>query len=242
MKSALKIGNQNGFVISVHWTFLPLIAWTVIVNFLTGITTAGVVWSLFLFIGIIASLLLHELGHAVAAGYFNIRATSTILFPFGGISDMHDQPNQTWKYILISLAGPLVNITIGILLLLFIHPYVAYWMEPGNIGSVDQSNFIFQLQVINLSLGLFNLIPVFPMDGGRIVEILFSGKMNSEKANHSERIVSVVVAFAMIALGIWKILPIAFLLGLYILITFRSEKYTFRKTGISGRDIVQNVI
>lgn len=242
MKSAFSLGKIRGIVISANWTFLPLIAWMIAVNFLTGFTIAGAIWSLLLFVGIIISLLMHELGHAVVASYFNIRASSTILFPFGGVSDIPDQPGQTWKYILISLAGPIVNLAVGILLLLFIHPYHAYWMEPGNIGYVDHSNFIFQIQVINLSLGLFNLIPVFPMDGGRIVEMLFAGKMNAWKASRLEGIISVLIALALMALGIIMILPIGFLLGLYILITFRSDKYTFRKTGIRGRDLTQNAV
>ena len=63
--------------------------------------------------------------------------------------------------------------------------------------------------------------------------------MNSRKAIRIERILSIVVALAMMALGIWAIFPVAFLLGLYIIITYRSEKYTFRKTGIGGKDLVQ---
>lgn len=240
MKSSFKLGKLYQTDISVHWTFLPLVVWMIVVNILTGFTTSGIIWSLLLFIGFIISLMLHELGHVIVADYFNIRTSSITLFPFGGISKIPDQPVQASKYILISLSGPIVNLAIGILLLLSIHPYQAYWMEPGNIGYVDHSNFIFQMQVFNFSLGLFNLIPVFPMDGGRIAEILFSGKMNSRKAIQIERIISIVVALAMIALGVWKILPMAFLLGLYIIFTYRSEKYTFRKTGIEGKDLVQN--
>jgi len=240
MKYAVKLGNEKKFVISFHWTFLPLIVWMIIVNLLTGITTEGIFWSLLLFVSIIASLILHELGHAVVAAYFNVQASSTVLFPFGGISNIPVHLNQTWKYILISLAGPIVNIIVGILLLSFIQPYHAYWTEPRNIGNVDHGNFIFQLQVINLSLGLFNLIPVFPMDGGRVVEMIFSNKMNSQKANRIERVISIVVASVMMAFGIWRLLPIAFLLGLYILITFRSDNYTFRKTEIRNSGLENN--
>jgi Zn-dependent protease len=122
-------------------------------------------------------------------------------------------------------AGPLANLGIAAFLFLFLHPYKAYWDEPENIGVAYAGNFLFQLQFINLSLGLLNLLPAFPMDGGRALDALIENKYSIPKAKKIVMLTSLCIALVFFAAGIvylnYPLLMIAF----FILITARQGKY-----------------
>ncbi len=122
-------------------------------------------------------------------------------------------------------AGPLANLGIAAVLLLFLNPYKAYWDEPENTGVAYAGNFLFQLQFINLSLGLLNLLPAFPMDGGRALDALIENKYSVQKAKKIVMLTSLCIAVVFFAAGIvyknYKLLMIALL----IMINARQGKY-----------------
>jgi Zn-dependent protease len=152
-----------------------------------------------------------------------MQEASIDLSPFGGVYTIGKVEKGRWKLLAFSLAGPLANFLISMFLLLYVRPYYAFWDEPGNIGFVNSNNFIFQFQIINLSLALFNLIPAFPMDGARIVKLLIFNETNSLKAKKTETLISLMISGGLMITGIWKAQALLFLLGLFILLTFRLE-------------------
>jgi Zn-dependent protease/predicted transcriptional regulator len=244
MKTVFNIGRIFGISVSFHWTFLLLILWIAMIDFMAGIYPAEIVWTFILVIFILFSIIAHEAGHALMAYYFGIRATGVILLPVGGVASIPSLPKKPVQEILITLAGPAVNLAIAAFLLLFIRPFHAYWIDSENIGVVNAGNFIFQLLIINLSLGLFNLVPAFPLDGGRILRIVLAFNMNIVKATRVASILSLIIGSLMIILGfvIVHVLPI--LVGLFILFASRAEEYYLQlKTiahGVRFKDVLMH--
>ncbi|MBS1598874.1 MAG: M50 family metallopeptidase [Bacteroidetes bacterium] len=244
MKGVYKIGRLGGIDISIHWTFFFLISWMVLVNYLSDFTIESIIWSVILFVSILLSILAHEFGHAVVARYFGVQASGIILMPIGAVASVPSLPKNPRKELLIMLAGPFTNLIISALLLLFIDPYRAYWNEAENIGVVNPADFLFQLQVINLSLAIFNLIPAFPLDGGRILRNLLAIKMNIVKATHITGVISMVIGYAMVAWGIIIARPLLLLAGVFIIFAASAEKYYLQlKTmayGLTLLDVVMH--
>jgi len=225
MKSSLRIGNINHVPISLHWTFLLLIGWIITVNFLEGFTASGIVWSLLLMIFILASILLHELGHAFMSNYYNIRIHAIVLSPVGSISKVPLQSKKPVREILILLSGPVVNLVIAGLLIIFIHPFRAYWADAENIGAANAGNFLFQLVIINLSLGIVNLLPVFPMDGGGVFFLLANKKLSKLASLRIVNITSQIIAFTLMIFGLIAMHILFMMLGLFILTLIYTEDY-----------------
>ena len=244
MKAAIEIGRIKGITISLHWTFLLFFGWIVLLNLLAGFHAAQIFWSILLLVSVFACILAHELGHALVAKYFGIQARGIILLPIGGVANIHILPKKPRQELLITIAGPLVNLAIAVFLMLFLHPYRAYWDDPENIGVANRGNFIFQLQVINLALAIFNLIPAFPMDGGRILRALLALKMNIIKATHIAGITGRIIAYGFIVWGIVGINLFLPLIGVFILFAARSEEYYLQLStmaqGLTLNDVVMH--
>lgn len=179
---ALKIGTLGGIPIKVHWSFvvaLPLFAlW----------------WSLSLTIGLFLSVLLHELAHAIYARRHGARVHDIILLPIGGVSRIERPPRKSRDEALMALAGPLVSLALGGLGL----AAFAALPDPRASGAV----LVLGLGQLNLLLGLFNLLPAFPMDGGRVLRAVLSGRMGHVRATRIAAMVGKVFAALFVAAGI----------------------------------------
>lgn len=224
MKTSFSISRFGGINISIHWTFIVLAIWIFLVNFSNASVISGLIWSAVLLITLFASILVHELAHLVAANYFGLYPSAIVILPIGGVASMTSKARSHWHEFFILLAGPLANLVIACLLMFFIHPYQAYWNESENIGVVNAENFLFQLQVINLSLAILNLIPAFPMDGGRMVRTVLSIKMNAVNATSIEKLISTFIAFALIISGIFVVNFYIIVFGLFVLATINAVK------------------
>jgi Zn-dependent protease len=224
MKAQFTIGRFGRIPISIHWTFFVLIVWVILINIFSVPQTDGVVWSILLFFSLFVSLFAHELGHAIMARFFGARISAMVLLPTGAISSYQALPKKRGQKLLILIAGPLVNLFLAALLSFFINPFQAYWNAPETIGNTSQSNFLFQCQILNLSLFFFNLIPSFPLDGGGILKVLLSYKMDTNKTTHIAYIVSNVIGFGLIAVGIIWINLLFILLGTFIMLTCGSAR------------------
>jgi Zn-dependent protease len=235
MKSYFKIsGNVANTVLYFHWTFLPIFVWILFVNLTASNTPQGIIWSFILICLFFVSLLIHESAHFIVALLFRLQPKAVVFTPFGGVYEIIHRKKDRWKLFLISLSGPLANLLVGVLLLFYISPFYPFWYEPGNIGFANSNNFIFQFQIINFSLGLFNLLPVYPMDGGYIAGVFFFGKTNRLKYRNAETRISLFVGVTFILFGLWKTQPLLFLLGLFIVLTFRLDDKLASAFSING--------
>jgi len=165
MRLSWKIGRLAGINIYVHATFL------LVFLFNPDIFGGGAraVQSVLFVCSVFGCVLLHELGHALMARRFGIETADITLYPIGGVARLRRMPRAPGAELLIALAGPAVNFAIvaGLSLLAFVG------MISTNL-SLGHATFLGQLLAINLILGLFNLIPAFPMDGGRVLRALLS--------------------------------------------------------------------
>src|SRR5688572_2332682 len=110
MRYSLRLGNIAGIKIEIHWTFLILLAWIIFSNLRAEVDPEQTIWSLLLVLAVFVCVILHELGHALAAKKFDIKTTSITLLPIGGLAQMEAIPEKPKEELIIAFAGPAVNL------------------------------------------------------------------------------------------------------------------------------------
>ena len=186
MDSSLKIARIWGIDIQVHWSFVLILFYGAFLfsrnasNVLAG-AIYGVIVILLLFLCVV----LHEFGHAITAKYFGINVPHITLLPIGGVAQLERMPRKPMHEFLIAIAGPAVNFVLAALLLPVALLVVSMSMRAGTIWtiipalmraaqSMSLAGLLLTLAGTNLLLGIFNLLPAFPMDGGRILRALLA--------------------------------------------------------------------
>src|SRR3954452_8896717 len=173
MRWSYTIGRIAGTDIKVHVTFLLILGWWALMGYSEGGPGAALTSALAL-LSLFACILLHQVGHILMARRFGVRTPDVILLPIGGVARLERIPDEPRQELLIALAGPAVTLAIagilfGILRLTGSHAEVARLNE--------NQPFLAQLVSVNLYLLLFNLIPAFPMDGGRVLRALLASRL-----------------------------------------------------------------
>lgn len=215
MFSSLKIGRWFGIDVFVHPSFwlLPL---------LVVFGGAGnVPFELAALFGAFGCIALHEYGHALAARWFGIRTRDITLYPLGGVARLEGLPERPWPEIVVALAGPAVNVAIaaalfGVLMLDGVVP------GGGSVMSVPDALFT-RLMVINLYLVAFNLLPVFPMDGGRVFRAVVSLFTDRVTATEVAATVGTVLAVVMGLIGLWQHQYMLVVLAVFVVMIGRGE-------------------
>jgi Zn-dependent protease len=187
-------------------------------------------------LSVFGCVLLHELGHALMARRFGINTRDITLYPIGGVARLERMPRAPGAELLIALAGPAVNFVLaaGLLFLLF--------LGAGEVGFMSIPGvFLETLLSINLMLGLFNLIPAFPMDGGRVLRALLSGWLGRMQATVIAATVgkTLAVCFA-VAVLLWTQNPIQIALAAFIYFAAHGEeaqvRFEERRRGFAAAD------
>ncbi len=156
-----KLGSPFGIDLFVHWSFALLLC-------VTGLDPVLIAF----YLAVFACVTLHEYGHALAARKYGIGTDSITLYPIGGIARLADIPREPKQEMVIALAGPAVNVAIAVMLF----PLAAIF---GNtLPVLADTGFFPALLIANVGLVLFNMIPAFPMDGGRVLRAFLAGKPN----------------------------------------------------------------
>ncbi|MFM1769482.1 MAG: hypothetical protein RJA22_2011 [Verrucomicrobiota bacterium] len=180
MKASWKIGRLAGIDVHVHFTFLILLAWVAASRYLTRQDWRDAAAGLAFILALFAIVVLHELGHALAARRFGIRTRDITLLPIGGVARLERIPEQPRQELVVALAGPAVNVVLAgllfVVLLLLGGP-----TDPVNLEQ-DEGPFLTRLLWVNVSLALFNLLPAFPMDGGRVLRALLALRLPHPRA------------------------------------------------------------
>jgi len=228
MRGAYKLLSIRGINISVHWTFLLLIGWVLLVNGSRGNNIEYLSWSVLFILAVFACVTLHELGHALMAARFGIKAKDIILLPIGGIASIEKFPENPRQELAISIAGPLVNIVIASLIWLILLPNSSFLETPQDISIMHGHDFLYNLRIVNIGLAVFNLIPAFPMDGGRILRALLGFKLNYIQATTIATNVGKFIAVIFIAAGILLINPFLPVIGIFIIFSAGAEEYYLR--------------
>jgi stage IV sporulation protein FB len=190
MRWSFAVATIRGTAVRIHWTFVFFLAWIILAAYGAKGPQAGLSSGLF-FVLLFVSVLLHEFGHILTARRFGVRTPEVVLLPIGGVSRMERIPEQPRQELLMSLAGPAVNLVIGSVIALTLgglpqHPD----MNMTNLGKHLWSH----LAYTNFALAFFNLLPAFPMDGGRALRALLAIRLGYARGTRTAAVTGQVLA------------------------------------------------
>ena len=180
MKWQWKLGNFAGIDVYVHATFLLLIGWVGYSHWLENQLWSEVFSGVLFIIALFACVVLHEYGHALTARKYGIKTRDITLYPIGGVARLERMPEKPVEELWVALMGPAVNVVIAAALFTFL--YLTNSLVPLSDLTVASGSFLERLMMINISLVLFNLIPAFPMDGGRVLRAFLAMRMDYVRA------------------------------------------------------------
>ncbi len=186
MKCSWRVATVRGIDIKIHATFALAVAWGALM-WGSG-TLYGALYGALLTLLLFAVVLLHELGHAVVAQHFGIEVHDIVLLPIGGVARLSRMPEKPEQELWVALAGPAVNLFLGLLIVPLLVGGAAWQVLQGNvpawpaISSPGVFNLAAFLVIVNASLLLFNMLPAFPMDGGRVLRALLAMRWPHRRA------------------------------------------------------------
>jgi Zn-dependent protease/CBS domain-containing protein len=239
MRYSFKIASAWGIPIELHITFILLIIAVLILSIPTmQFYTFLIVLFLFVFV------VFHELAHSVVARNYGIKVRKIILYPIGGVSEIEeipDNPSQEWH---MAIAGPLTSIVLGVVLLVASLIFVRQAFTIYTFTTLT-GNFLTDLATLNIFLGAFNLIPAFPMDGGRVFRALLAERLKYSDATRYAVYLGKIFGIAMVLIGfLFNFLLI--LVGIFVYIGASEEaEQTIVSTTLAGvrvKDVMQSEI
>lgn len=222
----MKLGRIFGIQLELHFTFLLLVGLYAWVGYETALW-AGALSNTIAIVLIFACVILHELGHSLVAMHYGIKINRILLLPIGGMAEFARMPRSPKKELLITLAGPAVNFFIAGGLILFGNTMPENFLDR----TPTLSQILPFLLFINLIMGFFNLIPVFPMDGGRIFRSILAFFLPYLKATWIAVQVGKLLAIAGIigAIFLWHNLLLAILFGFIFMSGDSEYRYVLRQ-------------
>ncbi|MDM4017153.1 site-2 protease family protein [Roseiconus lacunae] len=230
MNGSYRLGKFAEIDVYVHWTFLLLLAWVGGSAVWGGATLAAAIANIVLVICVFACVLAHEYGHALAARFYGIPTHDITLLPIGGVARLREIPERPREELVVAIAGPAVNVVIAgalaIVLAVLGSPLIPAAILEGAGGFVP---FLQSLMVINVMLVAFNLIPAFPMDGGRMLRAALAMKLNRIRATDIAASVGQVLAFGLGFLGLFGN-PFLILIAVFVFFGARAEAQHVRST------------
>jgi Zn-dependent protease len=220
MRWSYTIGRIAGTEVKVHVTFLLLLAWIAYIAYQDAGATAAVRDTLF-FVCFFFCVVLHEFGHIWMAGRFGVRTPDVILLPIGGVARLERIPEEPRQELLIALAGPAV--TLAIILALAAVVLVSGEAMVLRDPLAAEVPFVARLLVANLLVLVFNLIPAFPLDGGRVLRALLARKLGLVRATRIAGAVGQLFAVALGILGVILHAPLTMLVAFFIFLGAGTE-------------------
>lgn len=221
MRWSFRLGKVAGTEVRVHVTFFILLAAFGWVFYREGGAGAAVEGVLFI-IAVFGCVLLHEFGHVLMARRFGVRTPDITLLPIGGLARLEKMPEKPWQELLVAIAGPAVNVVIAGILALFYG--FAILADPGALEEmIMRPSFGERLMLVNVVLVFFNMIPAFPMDGGRVLRALLAMVMPYGKATEVAAAIGQFLAVlgGLVGLSAWN--PVLVLIAIFIFMAARGE-------------------
>jgi Zn-dependent protease len=177
-----RLGRIAGIDVYMHGTFLVLLAWVALSHYLEHHRIVDAVSGVLFILALFGIVVLHELGHALTARHYGIRTRDITLLPIGGVARLDRMPDDPKQELVVAFAGPVVNVVLAAALFLLMPSTTS----PTILGELQQigDGIVAKLAWVNVGLAAFNLIPAFPMDGGRVLRALLALRMDYVRATN----------------------------------------------------------
>jgi stage IV sporulation protein FB len=229
MSWSLNIGKVAGTVVRLHITFVLFLAWIFVSNYASS--GATVAWNSLLFVVLLfLCVLLHEFGHIFTARAFGVMTPYVTLLPIGGVAQLERIPEEPWEEFLIAVAGPAVNVVITAALIAFAdarpHANAVMGIDDMQITIADR------LAALNIFLALFNLIPAFPMDGGRVLRAALASRIGFVRATERAASIGQLTAFVFGFVGLFHN-PILVFVAIFVYLAAASEAHSVALRSLS---------
>ncbi len=202
MRWQWKLGNFAGIDVFVHATFLILIGWVGYSYWLQYRSLAKVAEGILFILALFLCVVLHEYGHALTARKYGIKTRDITLYPIGGVARLERMPDKPIEELWVALMGPAVNLVIAAVL--FAYLFFSGGLVPITHLTIASGSFLTRLMTLNIWLVLFNLIPAFPMDGGRVLRALLAMRMDYVRATQIAANIGQGLAFVFGFIGLFS--------------------------------------
>ncbi len=249
MRGSLKIATVFGIPVFVHWSFSLLLLFVLYTGWSHHVDVTGFAF-LFLFIfSLFLCVILHEYGHALSARYYGVNTRDITILPIGGVARLDKLPRQPFQEFIVAIAGPAVNVLIFILLYFILYVFFSLHLNVADLmGSETDEiivghkvSFLVSLLQANLFLVLFNLIPAFPMDGGRVFRAGLSSAIGRVRATRIAAIVGQIISVGFVCFAVWQEQPVMALIGVFIFFAAASENRLVKMEDVMTRHTVLNI-
>jgi stage IV sporulation protein FB len=219
MRWSFNIGSIAGTAIRIHITFVLFLAWIFVASYTAGGAEAawsGLIFLVLLFVCVLA----HEFGHIFTARAFGVQTPDVTLLPIGGVARLERIPEKPSEEFLIAIAGPMVNVVIAFALVAF----VGANLDTRDLHAVESTSrsMIDRLAVVNLFLAVFNMIPAFPMDGGRVLRALLGVRLGFVRATEIAATVGQAFAFVLGFAGLF-FNPLLIFIAIFVYLAAAGE-------------------
>jgi Zn-dependent protease/predicted transcriptional regulator len=257
MNTSLRIATFFGIPVQVHWTFGLLIAWLVYGSYQQGYSMRETALTGLFFVAIFVCVILHEYGHALTARYFGVGTRDITISPIGGIARLDRMPEKPYQELLVAIAGPLVNVAIAVVLLLMYLLYYGmqgaelrdmlfgFFMRDSNffpVGITIIDIFLLGMVALNSILAVFNMLPAFPMDGGRVLRALLSIRLGRLRATRIATIIGQLVAGALAVYGLMNGNMVTVLIGAFVFFAAAGENRSVRMEAFMASYKISDII
>jgi Zn-dependent protease len=227
-----KLARIAGIDVYVHATFFMVIAWIALLHWNESQSVSAVVEGVGFILTLFACVVLHEFGHALTAARYGIRTRDITLLPIGGLARLERLPAVPVQELWVALAGPAVNVVIAILLFGWLQAAGA-WQSPDQVG-VTTGGFAERVMFANVFLAAFNLLPAFPMDGGRALRALLATRMEYTRATQRAAMIGQGMAILFGFIGLQGN-PMLIFIALFVWIGAGQEASTVQmKSALAG--------
>jgi len=240
MKWQWKLGRFAGIDVFVHATFLLLIGWVGYSHWIEHQNWGEVLNGVLFILALFGCVVLHEYGHALTARKYGIKTRDITLYPIGGVARLEKMPEKPIEELWVALMGPVVNVVIAAIL--FAVLVLTNGLVPFTDLTVASGSFLERLLVVNITLVLFNLLPAFPMDGGRVLRAVLAMRMDYVRATQVAANIGQGMAFLFGFIGLFSN-PFLLFIAFFVYIGASQEASMVQmKNSISGIPVTRTML
>ena len=240
MKWSFKVGRFAGIDVFMHFTFILLLSWVAVVHWRQGQSLTAAIAGVFFILAVFMCVVLHEFGHALMARRYGIKTRDIILLPIGGVARLEKLPTHPIQELWVALAGPAVNVVIAAALFVWLRATAS--LEPLQTLTITTGPFLERILAVNIFMVVFNMIPAFPMDGGRVLRALLATRKEYSRATQTAAAIGQGIAVLFGVIGLFYN-PFLLFIALFVWIGAAQEAGMAQmKSAVGGITVQQAMI